>query len=106
MASRDVELIRFDDARAWWTDPADPLVAAAISASEGVTGQPAAFTVSMPGTTPMYRFCAAHGVPNTTLGAARDDCRAHAPDENIRLDDLRTATRITARFLEAFAALG
>ena len=102
----DVELIRFGDARAWWTDPADPLVAAAVSASEAVTGQPAASTVSMPGTTPMYRFCAAHGVPNTTLGAARDDCRAHAPDENIRLDDLRTATRITARFLEAFAALG
>ena len=102
----DVELIRFDDARAWWTDPADPLIGAAVRASEAVTAQPAAFTVSMPGTTPMYRFCAAYQVPNTTLGAARDDCRAHAPDENIRLDDLRTATRITARFLEEFAALG
>jgi acetylornithine deacetylase/succinyl-diaminopimelate desuccinylase-like protein len=102
----DLELIRYDDARAWWTDPADPLVRAAVETSEAVTGQPAAFTVSMPGTTPMYRFCAAHQVPNTTLGAARDDCRAHAPDENIRLDDLKTATRITARFLEAFAALG
>ena len=102
----DIELIRYDDARAWWTDPADPIVRAAVDASEAATGRQASFAVSMPGTTPMYRFCAAHQVPNTTLGAARDDCRAHAPDENIRLDDLKTATRITARFLEAFAALG
>ena len=102
----DVELIRFDDARAWWTDPDDPLVGAAIRASEAVAGRRATISVSMPGTTPMYRFCAAHQVPNTTLGAARDDCRAHAPDENIRLDDLRTATRISARFFEEFAAIG
>ena len=44
-------------------------------------------------------------MPCTTLGAGRDDCDAHAPDENIRIEDLATATRMTARFLDRFAAL-
>ncbi len=58
----------------------------------------------MPGTVPMYQVCAEHRVPATSLGASRDDCHAHAPDENIRIDDLAAATRITARFLDEFAA--
>jgi acetylornithine deacetylase/succinyl-diaminopimelate desuccinylase-like protein len=53
----------------------------------------------------MYQVCAQHRVPATTLGAGRDDCRAHAPDENVRLADLATATRISARFYDEFAAL-
>ncbi len=44
-------------------------------------------------------------MPITSLGAARDDCDAHAPDENIRIEDLATATRITGRFLDRFARL-
>jgi acetylornithine deacetylase/succinyl-diaminopimelate desuccinylase-like protein len=78
---------------------------AAMRASEAVTATSSIVTLSMPGTTPMYRVCAQHGVPNVTLGAARDDCRAHAPDENIRLDDLKSATRISARFFHEFAAI-
>lgn len=101
----DIEVIEGVGVRAWWTRPEDPLFGAAARASEAVTGTPSIVALSMPGTTPMHRVCAAYRVPNVTLGAARDDCRAHAPDENIRLDDLRTATRITTRFLSEFAAI-
>ncbi|MFL5777936.1 MAG: M20/M25/M40 family metallo-hydrolase [Chloroflexota bacterium] len=102
----DVEVRLLEAERAWWTPPDHPVVDLAIEASEAVAGQSAIRLVSMPGTVPMYQVCAAHRVPATTLGAARDDCRAHAPDENVRIDDLAMATRITARFLDGFASLG
>ena len=101
----DIRIALVEAERAWWTPPEHPLLAAAGRASEAVAGQPALYYVSMPGTVPMYQVCAAHRVPATTLGAGRDDCHAHAPDENIRLDDLAAATRIMARFLDEFAAL-
>lgn len=100
----DIEIIGEQGERAWWTPPDHAIVRAAAAASEAIAGQPAMVSVSMPGTVPMYQVCAEHRVPATSLGAGRDDCHAHAPDENIRLEDLAAATRITARFLEAFAA--
>lgn len=101
----DVEVVPEESERAWWTPPEHPLLDAATRASETVVGRPAVRYVSGAGTVPMYQVCAAHRVPCTSLGAARDDCHAHAPDENVRLDDLATATRITARFLDELAAL-
>ena len=101
----DVEIRRREGEPAWWTPVDHPVVIAAGAASEDVTGQSATFNVTMPGTVPMFQVCAANGVPVTSLGAARDDCDAHAPDENIRIDDLATATRITGRFLDRFADL-
>ena len=91
--------------RAYWTPADHPILGAATRVSEAVTGKPAIRGVAFPGTVPMWQVCGRDGVPQTTLGAGRDDCRAHAPDENIRLEDLATATRITARFFDAFAEL-
>jgi acetylornithine deacetylase/succinyl-diaminopimelate desuccinylase-like protein len=91
--------------RAYWTAADHPILAAATRVSEEVTGKPAIRGLAFPGTVPMWQVCGRDGVPQTTLGAGRDDCRAHAPDENVRIEDLATATRITARFLDAFAEL-
>jgi acetylornithine deacetylase/succinyl-diaminopimelate desuccinylase-like protein len=101
----DIEIVPEEWERAWWTPPQHPLIDAAARVSEAVVGRPTTRYVGTPGTVPMYQVCAVHRVPATTLGAARDDCHAHAPDENVRIDDLATATRITARFLDAFADL-
>jgi acetylornithine deacetylase/succinyl-diaminopimelate desuccinylase-like protein len=101
----DVEVVAQHSERAWWTPPEHPLLDAAARASEAVVGHSTIRHVSMPGTVPMYQVCAEDRVPATTLGAGRDDCRAHAPDENVRLDDLARATRISARFYDEFAAL-
>jgi acetylornithine deacetylase/succinyl-diaminopimelate desuccinylase-like protein len=101
----DVELTKREGEPAWWTPPDHPVVLASAAAAEDVTGQPATFSVSMPGTVPMSQVCATHRVPVTSLGAGRDDCDAHAPDENVRIEDLATATRITGRFLDRFARL-
>lgn len=101
----DIQLIRHEAERAWWTDPAHPIVRTAVAVSEEATGKKALLSVSMPGTVPMWQVCSEHRVPATTLGAGRDDCKAHAPDENIRIEDLVMATRIAGRFYRAFADL-
>ncbi len=101
----DVDVILEEAEPAWWTPPDHPLLDAAARASEAVVGTAPTRYVSMPGTVPMHQVCAEHGVPCTLLGAGRDDCHAHAPDENVRLDDLATATRIMGRFLDELAAL-
>jgi acetylornithine deacetylase/succinyl-diaminopimelate desuccinylase-like protein len=101
----DIELVVREAEPAWWTPPTHPVVQAAAAVSADVAGIEASIGVSFPGTVPMYQVCAAHRVPATTLGAGRADCRAHAPDENIRIDDLVAATKMMGRFIDAFAAL-
>ena len=91
--------------RAYWTPADDPILDAAARASEAVFGKPATRYVSMPGTAPMWQVCGRDRVPATTLGGGTWDCHAHAPDENVRLDYAADAARVTARFLDAFAAL-
>jgi acetylornithine deacetylase/succinyl-diaminopimelate desuccinylase-like protein len=101
----DVELIPLEGERAWWTPPSHPVVTTAARVSEEVTGKPCSIAVSMPGTVPMYQVCARHRVPATTIGAGRADANLHAPDENIRIEDLVLATRMMGRFVDAFARL-
>jgi len=101
----DIGIIVRESEPAWWTPPSHPVVQAAAAVSTEVAGMAASIGVSFPGTVPMYQVCAEHRVPATTLGAGRADCRAHAPDENIRIDDLVAATKMMGRFLDAFANL-
>jgi acetylornithine deacetylase/succinyl-diaminopimelate desuccinylase-like protein len=101
---QDVTVNALAGERAWWTDPAHPVVQTAVAVSEQVTGQRALISVSMPATAPMWQVCASRSVPATSLGTSRADCRAHAPNENVRIDDLVAATRMAARFYQAFAA--
>jgi acetylornithine deacetylase/succinyl-diaminopimelate desuccinylase-like protein len=101
----DIEVIGEQGERAYWTPADDPILDAAARASEAVFGKAATRYVSMPGTAPMWQVCGRDRVPATTLGGGTWDCRAHAPDENVRLDYAADAARVTVRFLDAFAAL-
>ncbi|MEO5966290.1 MAG: M20/M25/M40 family metallo-hydrolase, partial [Candidatus Limnocylindrales bacterium] len=101
----DIEMIVHEGEPAWWTPPGHPLVQAAAAVSSEVARMDATIGVSFAGTVPMHQVCAQYRVPATTLGAGRADCRAHAPDENIRIDDLVAATRMMGRFIDAFARL-
>jgi len=101
----DIELVERESEPAWWTPPTHPVVQAAAAVSSEVAGMESSIGVSFAGTVPMHQVCAQHRVPATTLGAGRADCRAHAPDENIRIDDLVAATKMMGRFIDAFARL-
>lgn len=102
----DVEMLpQVEMERAYWTTPDDPLLDAAARASEAVFSKPAVRRLSVPGAAPMWQVCGRDRVRMTSLGGGHDDCRAHAPDENYRLDYAGAAAVVTARFLDEFAAI-
>jgi acetylornithine deacetylase/succinyl-diaminopimelate desuccinylase-like protein len=101
----DIEVIAEQGERPYWTPSDHPIVEAATRVSEAVFGLPATRYVSMPGTAPMWQVCGRDQVPTTSLGGGSADCRAHAPNENVRLDYAAKAAQLTARFLDEFAAL-
>ena len=101
----DMEIVSREGEPAWWTPPDHVVVTTAALVSEAVAGMTASIGVSMAGTVPMAQVCALHRVPATSLGAGRADCRAHAPDENIRVADLGAAARMMGRYVDAFARL-
>ncbi len=87
----------------YWTSVRDPLVDAADLATADVFGQPGVRMFSSPGTAPMYEVCAPNRLPLVGIGFAHAGTRAHAPDENVRLDLIWKAARVLGRFLPAFA---
>jgi acetylornithine deacetylase/succinyl-diaminopimelate desuccinylase-like protein len=102
----DIEVIARQGERPYWTRADDPILDAATRASEAVFGGPSVRYVSASGTAPMWQVCRRDHVPMTCLGGGTTDCHAHAPDENVRLDYAAHAARVTARFLDEFAAIG
>jgi acetylornithine deacetylase/succinyl-diaminopimelate desuccinylase-like protein len=101
----DVEIVPREGEPAWWTPPDHVVTTTAAGVCTELTGIESTIGVSMAGTVPMFQVCAAHRVPCVTIGAGRADCRAHAPDENIRIEDLAAAARMMGRFVDAIAAL-
>ncbi len=55
------------------------------------------------GSGPMYPLTTALGIPTVMAGVTYPDSRAHAPDENIRLDDYFEGIQFIKRLLEVFA---
>jgi acetylornithine deacetylase/succinyl-diaminopimelate desuccinylase-like protein len=103
---RDIDVIASDENYpAWWTPSDDPIIAAAIRASEAVLGSTAVQQLSAPGTEPLWDVCAAGNLPAVSLGASDDDARMHAPDESWSLAGAALAAQMTARFLDEFAAI-
>ena len=102
----DIEVIGEQGERAYWSKADDPILDAAARVSEAVFESPSVRYVSMPGTAPMWQVCGRDAVPTTTLGGGSADCRAHAPNENVRIDYAAKAAQLTARFLDEFARLG
>ncbi len=102
----DIELIVSDENYpAWWTPADDPIIGAAIRASEAVLGTTAIQRLSAPGTEPLYDVCAEGNLPATSLGSSDDQARMHAPDESWSLAGAALAAQMTGRFFDEFAAI-
>jgi acetylornithine deacetylase/succinyl-diaminopimelate desuccinylase-like protein len=101
----DIEIVGEESEPAYWTSPDDPMLDAATRVSESVFDMPSVRYVSMPGVAPMWQVCGRDKIPMTSLGGGTWDCRAHAPDENVHLGYAAKAARLTARFLDEFAAI-
>jgi acetylornithine deacetylase/succinyl-diaminopimelate desuccinylase-like protein len=84
------------------TDPGDPLVGAVVRAARQVYEAEPVVLPLMAATGPMYELCQRWGLPAAGAGIGWAGSRVHAPNENVRLDDLRQGIKHIACIMDEF----
>src|SRR5512136_228275 len=79
------------------------IVAACQAAVREVYGHEAVMIPLSAGSGPMYPLTTALGIPTVMAGITYPGSRAHAPDENIRLDDYFEGIHFMRQLIETFA---
>jgi acetylornithine deacetylase/succinyl-diaminopimelate desuccinylase-like protein len=86
------------------SDPSAPFIKSVMRACREVSGRDAVVVPSSAGSGPGAPFMRPGplglGLPTAAFGTGYPDTRAHAPDENIRLTDMRAHMHTVARLLE------
>ncbi|HYO50524.1 MAG TPA: M20/M25/M40 family metallo-hydrolase, partial [Chloroflexia bacterium] len=86
------------------SDPSATFIKQVIQACREVGGIEPVITPSSAGSGPMAPFTQAQpqglGLATAAIGVGYPDSRAHGPDENIRLDDMRSHMHTMARLVE------
>jgi len=83
----------------------DPLVLLTNRTAEEVYGSPPVVVPLGGGSTPVYAFAGPLGIPVVNAGIGYEYARAHAPDENFRLEDFLKGAKHIARIIDEFEAL-
>jgi acetylornithine deacetylase/succinyl-diaminopimelate desuccinylase-like protein len=81
----------------------DPVVRAAKAAAEAAFGTEAFIVPTSGGTSPMWQVCGKRKLANVTLGMGHPGSGAHAPNENILLDNYWRALRATVDLYGRYA---
>jgi acetylornithine deacetylase/succinyl-diaminopimelate desuccinylase-like protein len=102
----DVEVRLLGGQRPARVDPDHPFVSLANEAAERAYGMKPAVAPMIGGSGPLYPFVDILGLPVVAAGIGYPGGNAHAPDENIRLQDFINGVRHTAYIIEAFAREG
>ncbi|RMF51177.1 MAG: M20/M25/M40 family metallo-hydrolase [Anaerolineae bacterium] len=100
----DVEITYLGGGPAARTDPDAPIVRLVAETAAEVYEHPMQLIPMSGGSGPNHAFVTHLGVPIVTAGIGHPDSRAHAPNENIRIDLYLKGAQHVARFLKAFAA--
>ncbi len=100
----DVEITYLGGGPAARTDPDDPLVQLVVETAAEVYRQPMRIVPMSGGSGPNHAFIQHLRLPIVTAGIGHPEGRAHAPNENIRIDLYLKGARHAARILKAFAA--
>jgi acetylornithine deacetylase/succinyl-diaminopimelate desuccinylase-like protein len=85
------------------TDPDEPFIQLVVETSEDVYETPMQLVPMVGGSGPSYPFVHDLKLPVATAGLGYPDTRAHAPNENIRLDLYLKHARHMARVIKEFA---
>jgi len=85
------------------TDPDDSFVRTVVQTAEEVFESPMEIVPMIGGSGPNYPFVHDLGLPVATAGLGYPDTRAHAPNENIRLDLYLKHARHMARVIKEFS---
>ena len=81
-----------------------PFAQAAIHAAEKVYGKKPIVELSSPGTGPLYIFTRRYHMPSVDIGVSAEDGGIHAPNENLKLENLRKGMLWIAETIELFCA--
>ncbi|MDQ6695215.1 MAG: M20/M25/M40 family metallo-hydrolase [Chloroflexota bacterium] len=86
------------------SDPSTPFIRSVVQACREVSGKEPVVIPSSAGSGPMSPFTAAKpgglGLPTAAFGMGYPDSRSHAPDENIRLADMKAHMKTVARLID------
>ena len=99
----DVETVLLGGTGPGRTDPHHPFLALVARTAEPVYGAPMKIVPMTGGSGPTHSFIHILGLPIATAGLGYADTRAHAPDENLRVDHYLKHSKHVVRILEAFA---
>ncbi|RJE84475.1 M20/M25/M40 family metallo-hydrolase [Paracoccus onubensis] len=110
LASRgydDIEVVS-QKAGAWpsYTAPDDPFVKTVAGAAAKVYDKDIVILPSSPGTGPRFIFRYQPQMPIAALGVGHANSRAHAPDENVAVEDQHLTTKHVAQILRDWAEAG
>jgi acetylornithine deacetylase/succinyl-diaminopimelate desuccinylase-like protein len=99
----DVEITFLGGEPAARTDPDDPFIKIVVDTSTEIYGVPMEIVPMVGGSGPSYPFVQDLGLPVATMGLGYPDTKAHAPNENIRLDLYLKHAKHMARVFKEFA---
>ena len=99
----DVQITYLGGEAAARTDPDDSFVKTVVRAAEEVYEFPMQLVPLIGGSGPSYPFVHDLGLPVATAGLGHPDSRAHAPNENIRVDLYLKHARHMARVIKEFS---
>ncbi len=85
------------------TDPDNPFIKIVVGTAEDVYGVPMTLVPMVGGSGPSHPFVHELGLPVATAGMGYPDTRAHAPNENIRIDLYLKHARHMVRIIKEFA---
>jgi acetylornithine deacetylase/succinyl-diaminopimelate desuccinylase-like protein len=98
----DVQVNLLGGGRPARTDPDHPFIQLVCDAARDVYGRDPQIWPLIGGSGPNYLFSHHLGVPIATLGTGYPGSRAHAPDENLRIDNFVRGAKHMARVLVGF----
>ena len=81
-----------------------PFAQAAIQAAEKVYGKKPIVELGSPETGPLYLFTRRYNMPSVDIGVSALDGGIHAPNENLKLENLRKGMVWIAETMELFSA--
>ncbi|HUI23425.1 MAG TPA: M20/M25/M40 family metallo-hydrolase [Nitrososphaerales archaeon] len=101
---RDVEIQLESMEPAARTSYKDPFAQAAIRAAEKVYGREPIVELGSPGTGPLYLFTRRYNMPSVDIGVSSMDGGIHAPNENLKLENMGKGMLWIAETLELYCA--
>ena len=81
-----------------------PFAQAAIKAAEETYGVRPVVELGSPGTGPLYLFTRRYNMPSVDIGVSAEDGGIHAPNENLKLENLKKGMLWIAETMELFCA--